>query len=113
MYLKELRNIISALETAHCESCDNSNTPNETARLFIKSVGFETASQCMAAMIRRASWDGRISRTAKAWANGVEISAEWARRIDDAYSEVIHMAHLSQIAEAMPKELDYALAFQN
>lgn len=112
MLLKELNAILTALETAHREARDNSNTPNETARNFIMAVGPDKASQCMAAMIRRASWDGRISRTAKEWAASVALSEEWERRIDDAYCEAIHMAHLSQIAEAMPKELEYVSALE-
>lgn len=110
MTLKELRGIVSALETAHSTSRDNSNTPNETARLFIKAVGADVASQCVAAMVRRFSWDGRISRYAREWASGVALTAEWERRVDDVYTNSIHMAHLSQIVEAMPKELEYIAA---
>ena len=110
MTLKELRGIVSALETAHRTSRDNSNTPNETARLFIKAVGADTAAQCVAAMVRRCSWDGRISRYAREWASGVALTAEWERRVDDVYTNSIHMAHLSQIVEAMPKELEYIAA---
>ena len=95
MTLKELRGIVSALETAHSTSRDNSNTPNETARLFIKAVGADTAAQCVAAMVRRFSWDGRISRYAREWASGVALTAEWERRVDDVYTNSIHMAHLS------------------
>lgn len=112
MLLKELRSTITALESAHNESRDNSNTPNETARNFIIAVGPDTAIQCVAAMIRRASWDGRISRTAKSWAASVNLSDEWTRRINDAYCEAIHTAHLSQIAECMEKELEYIAAME-
>lgn len=110
MMYKELRAIIDALESAHRASVGNSNNPHETARLFIRSVGAETAAQCVAAMVRRSSWDGRISRTAKDWAASVALSTDWERRVDDAYSDAIHMAHLSQIAEAMPKELAFCAA---
>lgn len=110
MMYKELRAIIDALESAHRASVGNSNNPHETARLFIRSVGAETAAQCVAAMVRRSSWDGRISRTAKDWAASVALSTDWERRVDDAYSDAIHMAHLSQIAEAMPKELEMCAA---
>lgn len=110
MKIRELRETISALETAHSESINNSNTPNETARRFIRAVGPDKAVQCVAAMVRRASWDGRISRTAKTWAASVAMSEEWERRIDEAYCDTIHMAHLSQIADAMPKELEFISA---
>lgn len=112
MYIKELRSIITKLEDAHKVACENSNTPQETVRRFIQEVGSATSTQCVAAMVRRASWDGRISRDAKAWANSVELSEEWEKRIDDAYCNAIHMAHLSQIAEAMSAELQLFAAKQ-
>ncbi|WP_394970183.1 hypothetical protein [Candidatus Allofournierella merdipullorum] len=110
MTYKELRAIIDALENAHRASVGNSNNPRETARLFIRAVGAETAAQCVAAMVRRSSWDGRISRTAKDWSASVAPAADWDRLEDNAYSDAIHMAHLSQIAEAMPKELEMCAA---
>lgn len=113
MTLKEHRTIISYLEEAHSTARENSNNPHETARLFIQAAGAETASQCLAAMIRQASWDGRISQKAKDWAASVELSPEWEKRVQDTYCDAIHKTHLSQIAEAMPKELEYALAFEN
>lgn len=113
MTIKEFRATIEALEAAHVETCNNSNTPHETARHFIRAVGADTAAQCVAAMVRRLHWDGRISRTARQWAEGVSLSEEWERRIDDAYTDRIHAAHLSQIAEAMPTELDFVEAEQD
>lgn len=110
MTIKEFRATIEALEAAHVETCNNSNNPHETARRFIRAVGADTAAQCVAAMVRRLHWDGRISRTARQWAEGVSLSEEWERRIDDAYTDHIHTAHLSQIAEAMPAELEHAEA---
>ena len=110
MTIKEFRATIEALEAAHVETCNNSNNPHETARHFIRAVGADTAAQCVAAMVRRLHWDGRISRTARQWAEGVSLSEEWERRIDDAYTDRIHAAHLSQIAEAMPTELEHAQA---
>ena len=104
MYLKELRSIIKLLENAHQTARQNTNTPHETVCLFVASVGRETAEQCVAAMVRRASWDGRISREAKNWAEAVQLSEDWVRRVDDAYCDTIHMAHLSQIAETMSRE---------
>lgn len=110
MTIKELCATIEALEAAHAETRDNSNNPAETARRFIRAVGADTAAQCVAAMVRRLHWDGRISRTVRQWAEGVALSEEWERRIDDAYTDRIHAAHLSQIAEAMPAELEHTQA---
>ena len=110
MTIEELRTIIDALETAYQDTRDNGGNPDTTARAFIRSVGADTAAQCVAAMVRRASWDGRISRTAKDWARGVALSAEWERHIDDTYCDAIHPAHLSQIADAMPAALEAVAA---
>ena len=110
MTIKDFRATIEALEAAHDETRSNSNNPHETARLFIRSVGADTAAQCVASMVRRLHWDGRISRQARKWADGVELSSEWERRIDEAYTDRIHTAHLSQIAEAMPSELEFVQA---
>lgn len=109
MTIKEFRSSIEALEAAHAETCDSSNNPHDTARRFIRAVGADTAAQCVAAMVRRLHWDGRISRQSRQWAEGVALSEEWERRIDDAYTS-IHAAHLSQIAEAIPAELEHAQA---
>lgn len=106
MTIKEMRTTIDTLAAAHSAARENSNSPRETARVFIHAVGAEEAAQCVAAMIRRASWDGRISREAKAWAQSVALSGEWERHIEDTYCDAIHPAHLSQIAEAMQKELE-------
>ena len=110
MTLKELRGIVSALETAHSTSRTIATPRTRPPGLFIKAVGADTAAQCVAAMVRRFSWDGRISRYAREWASGVALTAEWERRVDDVYTNSIHMAHLSQIAETMPKELEYIAA---
>lgn len=109
MYLKEMRAIIETLESIQEETRTTSNKPHDTARRFIRAVGADTAAQCVAAMVRRLHWDGRISRTVRQWAEGVALSEEWERRIDDAYTS-IHTAHLSQIAEAMPAELEHTQA---
>ena len=109
MKLKEFRTIIETLESIHSDVCSGSNNPHDTARQFIRAVGSDTAAQCVAVMVRRLHWDGRISRSAKAWAEGMELSEEWERHIDDACTS-IHAAHLSQIAEAMPKELEFVQA---
>lgn len=105
MTIKEMRSTIDALATAYQDTRDNGGNPDTAARGFIQAVGPEEAAQCVAAMIRRAAWDGRISREAKAWADSVDLSSEWERHIEDTYCDAIHPAHLSQIAEAMPREL--------
>lgn len=110
MAKNRLDEIIKALEDAHQAATENSNSPCETARRFIRAAGVEDAAQCIAAMVRRASWDGRISREAKEFAASVDMSDEWDRLIDEAYSSRIHMAHLSQIAECMPSEICFNIA---
>ena len=110
MTIKEMRSTIDALAAAYQDTRDNGGNPDTAARGFIQAVGAEEAAQCMAAMIRRAAWDGRISREAKAWAQGVKLSCEWERHIEDTYCDAIHPAHLSQIAETMPKELEHYAA---
>lgn len=106
MTIKEMRSTIDALASAYQDTRDNGGNPDTAARGFIQAVGPDEAAQCVAAMIRRAAWDGRISRAAKAWAQNVALSEEWGRHIEDTYCDAIHPAHLSQIAEAMPKELE-------
>lgn len=108
----ELTAIINALETAHRAVANSTNRPADTARHFIAAVGIDTAAQCVAAMVRRAQFDGRISKSAKDWANALDLSADWGNHISYVYSNAIHPAHLSQIAEAMPLEIDYAVALQ-
>ena len=76
MTIKEMRSTIDALATAYQDTRDNGGNPDTAARGFIQAVGAEEAAQCVAAMIRRASWDGRISREAKAWAQSVALSGE-------------------------------------
>ena len=110
MTRKELEKTVEALEAAHADTLNNSNNPHDTARQFIRSVGAETASKCVAAMVRRLTWDGRISRAAREWAEGVNLSDEWAQRVGEVYSDRIHAAHLSQIAEAMQAEIEFCEA---
>lgn len=105
MTIKEFRATIETLEAIQASS----SRPHETARRFIRAVGTDTAAQCVAAMVRRLHWDGRISRQARQWAEGVELPAVLVEHIQDTYSS-IHAAHLSQIAEAMPAELDFVEA---
>lgn len=110
MTRKDLEKTVETLEAVHADTLQNSNNPHDTARQFIRSVGAETASQCVAAMVRRLTWDGRISRAAREWAEGVNLSDEWAQRVGEVYSDRIHAAHLSQIAEAMQAEIEFCEA---
>lgn len=99
--LNELRTTLEALETAYVDVRFTTGTPAETVKKYVETVGLETATYCVAAMVRQASWDGRISRTAKEWAASIKLPEDWERRIDHVYSDRIHKAHLSQLAEAM------------
>lgn len=99
--LNELRTTIEALETVYVDVRFADGTPAETVKKYVETVGLEAATYCVAAMVRQASWDGRISRTAKEWAASIELPEDWERRIDHVYSDRIHKAHLSQLAEAM------------
>ena len=110
MTRKDLEKTVETMEAVHADTLQNSNNPHDTARQFIRSVGAETASQCVAAMVRRLTWDGRISRAAREWAEGVNLSDEWAQRVGEVYSDRIHAAHLSQIAEAMQAEIEFCEA---
>lgn len=102
MTIKELRATIGALASAYEAARENGGNQDTTACKFIEAIGPEEAAQCVAAMVCRASWDGRISQAAKEWASSVALSDEWARHIEDTYCDAIHPAHLSQIAEAIP-----------
>lgn len=110
MTRKDLEKTVETLEAVHADTLNNSNNPHDTARRFIRAVGADTASQCVAAMVRRLTWDGRISRAAREWAEGVNLSDEWAQRVGEVYSDRIHAAHLSQIAEAMQAEIEFCEA---
>lgn len=101
MTRNELSHIITALERANSAALNSTNKPADAVKAFAEAVGHETAAHCIAAMVRRVSWDGRISRAAKDWAAEVELPEDWARRVGDCYTNSIHYAHLSQLAEAM------------
>lgn len=104
----ELERIISALEKAHETTQATTNKPADTVNAFVSAVGLDTAAYCIAAMVRRVRFDGRISRYAKAWADGLEglnMPGEWMQAVPECYSSSIHPAHLSQLAEAMEERL--------
>lgn len=104
----ELDRIISALEKAHETTQATTNKPADTVNAFASAVGLDTAAYCIAAMVRRVRFDGRISRYAKAWADGLEgldMPIDWMQAVQECYSPAIHPAHLSQLAEAMQERL--------
>lgn len=103
------REAFTALETVNeCYKATREGRPDDTAKVIITALGVDTAAAVMAVMIREAAWDGRISREAKTWAAGVNIPDEIASRTEYFHSDIIHKAHLSQIAEAMPAALEAA-----
>lgn len=110
MFVKEFRALIETLEYLYAQDRETGATPSETMKKYIAAVGAETAVSIVALMVRRVSWDGRISRNAKDWAAGITIPEDLAKREDDAYSEKIHTAHLNQLACAMPEALSKAEA---
>ena len=110
MFIKEFRALIESLESIYSQDRETGTKPTETVKEYISAVGKETAAAIIALMVRRVSWDGRISRDAKEWAASIAIPEDLAKREDDAYSEKIHTAHLNQLACAMPKALAEAEA---
>ena len=88
---RELQESVRALEETY--KATRELTPAETVRQYRETVGEELANTTVAILIKRSSWDGRISRRAKAWAAQTAEDA-------DIYT-TIHMAHLDQIANEM------------
>lgn len=104
----DLERIICALEQAHENTQATTNKPADTVNAFVSAVGLDAAAYCIAAMVRRVRFDGRISRYAKAWADGqdgLDMPEDWMQAVPECYSSAIHPAHLSQLAEAMEKRL--------
>lgn len=110
MTKKEMDATVEALENAYTNSITEGESPLTTCKAFIETVGAAAASQCMAVMVRRLHWDGRISRTARAWADGVQVDEAWSLYQVEAYSSRIHSSHLSQLAESMGEALEQVAA---
>lgn len=106
MTKKEMNATVEALENAYTNSITAGASPLTTCKAFIDTVGAAAASQCMAAMVRRLHWDGRISKAARAWADGVQVDEAWSLFQVEAYSNRIHSSHLSQLAESMGEALE-------
>lgn len=94
MTKRELREAVTALEAAYSETREL--TPADTVNRFKEAVGEELAKATVATLIKRSSWDGRISRASKEWADTIPTTDA------DVYT-TIHMAHLDQIAREMKK----------
>lgn len=81
----------------------NHTTARETVAALIDAIGYENAAEIIAAMVNaKGEWDGRISRTNRAWA--AEQNAPDRATLDDMcvwYCDEIHPAHMDEIANAM------------
>ena len=106
MTKKEMNATVEALENAYTNSITDGESPLTTCKAFIETVGAAAASQCMAVMVRRLHWDGRISKAARAWADGVQVDEAWSLYQVEAYTNRIHSSHLSQLAESMGEALE-------
>ena len=78
--------------------------PSDVIGAFVDSVGLQEAVETIATLVNRHSWDGRISRWVKSWAENLpnawdEESAEKMHIGTDR----IHMVHLNQLAEEIMK----------
>lgn len=112
---RTLRNVKAQIETIYNEDVAAGRTPKESVVRMMKELGKDEVRDVIATLTICASWDGRISRTAKEWAynsgNGYDEEAAeslWIR------SSKIHYAHLSQLAEACgtikPADLEAEIA---
>lgn len=105
----EIRNQMKAdlkiLKEIYRENIED--TPQKTVSLFIEQVGKERATDLIATLINRHGWDGRISRRLIPWANNIKNSfdEEAALHMNIYCDDVIHLAHLDQIARAFVKEV--------
>lgn len=96
-----LRDNVEKLESAYAAHI--TGTPAETIAEFCANVGKERAVEIIATLINRHSWDGRISRANKEWAENFGYDCAAAEKMG-IYTNAIHMAHLDQLASAMRKE---------
>ena len=100
----EISSDVSALETIYGESVSAGEPPRETVRKLIEKIGYPRAAAAVGTLVNHSAWDGRISRKNAAWAAGLENSwDEEAAQYMRIYTNRIHMAHLSQLADAMQK----------
>ena len=99
-HLRRIRWAIANIEQIYLDT--RTGTPADTVAEIVAEIGSEYAVEIIASMVNRISWDGRISRTVKAWASDHPDAwdAEAADKIG-IYSDRIHPAHLNQIAEEL------------
>lgn len=101
-HIKTIRSDLDTLRGLYADSISANETPAQTVAAYVAAVGFDRAAVILASLVNRYAWDGRISETAK----------EWAETVSDAYDEnagvelyisadTIHCCHLDQLARAM------------
>ena len=82
------------------------HTPAETVAAIVERLGYGTAREAIAEIVNTVSeWDGRVSRSSRAWASSIE-SAATSDELEEhrIYQPVeIHPAHIEQLAQAMSK----------
>lgn len=82
------------------------HTPAETVAAIVERLGYDTACEAIAEIVNTTSeWDGRISRSSRAWAATIE-SAATPDELEEhrIYQPVeIHPAHIEQLAREMQK----------
>ena len=83
----------------YCNHCRENKTPAETVRAMIETIGKHDTEAILSSLVRDKYWDGRLSPTAKTWA--CHIDHNIPQIYNHMSTNVIHPAHLSQLAEAM------------
>ena len=98
LHYKGLR---AELIDAHRYVRGTTNTPRDTAEILIDRVGLEDAVWIVAMMIGcRGSWDARISRTNRGWAEDIEpFCDEIAAGCMLFYCDEVHPCHMDAIAD--------------
>lgn len=76
-------------------------TPAETVRRMISEIGKHDTEAILSSLVRDKYWDGRLSSTAKTWACHIDHNIPQIYNYMNA--DVIHPAHLCQLAEEMAK----------
>ncbi len=98
MNRNEARQAIARLE-AHYAATVGTTTPADTLSRATENMSAEEVAEAIAILVHSIPWDGRISRTAKAACADIQHCDN-----DDTalYTNRIHAAHLSQMAEEIP-----------
>ena len=96
----ELRGRVWVLERIYAETIGGK--PSVTIGKFVDSVGLHEAVETVATLVSRYLWDGRISIWVKDWAeNQPDAWNTEAAREMRIGTDMIHLAHLNQLAEAL------------